>query len=117
MAIISAVKLVIIFPFIVYFLLYFLTRSEKQSFILVSPLYLLSLVLICRYIFGPILAIVVIAVILIGLLYITSEYSRQKKNSIVRFIRTFFVTTGRFYPMIYIGLVIIGIIQEYIKIR
>lgn len=117
MIIIGAVKAILIFPFIIYFLLYFMTKSEKQSFLLAAPIYLVSLALILRYLFGLTMGIVTFIVVLLGLLYITIELSRQKKGLIGHFIRTFFVTTGRFYPPIYILLIILGVIQEYIRIR
>ncbi len=117
MYIIGAVKVILIFPFIIYFLLYLMTKNKKQSFLLVSPIYLVSLTLILRYIFGTIVGIISLLVVLIGLAYITIGLNRHKVGTLSKFIRAFLITTGRMYPILYMAIFIMGVIQEYVKIR
>lgn len=117
MILLDILKLILIFPFVIYFILLFIIKNEKQTYLLVSLLYLFSMVLLVRFLFpGIIMYIAIIAIL--GLLgYITLGLMAHKKVTFTTFTREFLLTTGRFYPYIYMLLFVIGVIEEFIKIR
>lgn len=111
------IKLLLIFPFIAFLLLLIYTKSKEKAYLWVAPLYLVSQFLICKYIFGLFLGIIVFGILIWGLVFMTIEFNRTKRMTIINFGRYFLITTGRNYPRIYTILVVIGIVQEYMKLR
>ncbi len=111
------IKLLLIFPFLPFILLLIYSKSRQSAYILIAPLYLLSQLLLCKYIFGVMLGIIIFGILIGGLTFMTIEFNQTKRMTIMNFVRYFFITTARNYPRLYVVLVVIGIVQEYMKLR
>ncbi len=116
MFVILLLKGLIVFPFIVYGALRLLGYSNKHSRRLCFILYLISLVLIVNFIFPGLIG-GIISVTILGLLaYLTVNRIKSRKKTVTanRFIKAYIQSLGMYYPFIYIGLMVFGIVREFI---
>ncbi len=117
MFLLAIIKLILIFPFILYIIARIYTKNKRFSHLIVSPIYLVSLVLWTKYLFGSILGLVVDLSIVSVLVYITIQMKKPVQLTQAKIVRYALINLGRMYPNIYMILFVIGIIQEYFKVR
>lgn len=113
----NLIKLILIFPFILYIVIKFYTRNKRRSYLIVAPLYLVSLLLWLKYICGVMLGVVITGLIMFVTVYATIELKKPAKLTNKKIIRYSLMFFGRIYINIYIILLLIGISQEFLKIR
>ncbi len=116
MFLLSLIKLILIFPFILYIIARIYTRNKRFSYLIVSPIYLVSLVLWSRYLFGSILGLIIGLLIIVTLVYITIQMKKPIQLTNTKIVRYSLINVGRLYPNIYVLFFIIGVIQEYLTI-
>ncbi len=112
----SLIKLILIFPFILYIATRIYTRNKRLSYLIISPLYLVSLVLWTRYLFGNIIGLIIGLLIIMSLVYITIQMKKPIQLTNSKIARYSLINLGRMYPNIYVIFFIIGVIQEYLTI-
>lgn len=119
MIFLSIFRLIMIFPFMVYFILVLNTKSTKQAKIMIAPLYFLSTGFIVKYLFETpqvilILSLIVIMTVILSLRILRSKY---KLFSFSKLIRQTLRTFSTIYPMIYVILFIYGVGTIFITMR
>ena len=114
MILLAIFRLIIIFPFIIYFIYILTGTTKKKPQLISSGFYLISMFFIVKYNFNTLWTGLVLGSIITFLIVLTFQISYKNYKTIIPsvFIRNFFKVVGKLYPYIYIILVIIGIIIE-----
>ncbi|MGL5021523.1 MAG: hypothetical protein ACRC5R_05840 [Mycoplasmatales bacterium] len=118
MLLIAIFRIIMIFPFIIY--LFFVSNgsTKKKSRLISASFYLLSMYFITSYIFPQLETILIVLSInlvflLMALFQIKSKYRTIILNYIIK---EYLNVLGKYYIVIYITLMLIGMIKEYVNI-
>ncbi len=117
MFLIPIVKVVLIFPFVFYFLINIIFGKKRATQIFFGLVYAISLLFISKYIFGLVTGISLSLVILLVCFIISKLKMNKRKNKRYRkfiyVVREELTILSILYPYIYIVLLIVGIIKEF----
>lgn len=111
----SLIKLILIFPFVLYIVVKLYTKNKRLSYLIVAPIYLVSLVLWLRYLIGSILSLIITCSLFVLLTYITIQMKKPIKLDNAKLVRYTLILFSRMYFSIYIILFLLGILQEFFK--
>lgn len=118
MLLIVVFRVLMIFPFVLYFLLTLYGTSSKSAKLICSFFYILSLYFIAAYVFAPIVLLIFLLLVFTVVLFLAFQSTKQKYHRLIfdKVLRNFLQKFANIYPLIYIGLMIYGVIIEYMKI-
>jgi hypothetical protein len=118
MLLIALFRVLMIFPFVLYFLLTLYGTSSKSAKLICSFFYILSAFFIADYVFSGIGLIVFLIIIYSLVLFLAFQSTKQKYHRLIldKVIKNFLYKFSIIYPFIYVSLMTYGFVIEYMKI-
>lgn len=110
MILIALVKIIIIFPFLIDWLLAWQKLSKKRRSFMLTPLYLVTTILFFMYIFKPIIGLILFALSIAAfVIYVVFIVRRKYRRVYFQYIvRNFLEEYYEIFPKIYLLLLIVG---------
>ncbi len=115
MFLIGLIKLLLIFPFILYVIVQVYIKNKRYTHLIVAPIYTVSLLLWSRYLFGHIIGLIIGILLVLIIVYLTIQMKKPVQLTPAKTVRYSLINIGRMYPQIYVVFFIIGLIQEFLK--
>jgi hypothetical protein len=118
MLLIALFRVLMIFPFVLYFLLTLYGTSSKSAKLICSFFYILSFYFIADYVLTTLTLVIFFILVFTVVLFLAFQSTKKKYHRLIldKVIRNFLLKFASIYPLIYIMLMIYGVIIEYMKI-